>query len=90
MAREYQENLVTPINMTCYLCNESLGSSQSNYCKSQFPFHDLDDNAFKIVLYEFQHGTIRYDADHLETLFSIQFLTNILPSVILIVTLTLI
>ena len=50
----------------------------------------LDDNAFKIVLYEFQHGTINYDADHLETLFSIQFLTNILPSVILIVTLTLI
>ena len=38
-------------------------------CKSQFPFHDLDDNAFKIVLYEFQHGTISYDADHLETLF---------------------
>ena len=90
MAREYQENLVTPINMTCYLCNESLGSSLCNYCKSQFPFHDLDDNAFKIVLYEFQHGTINYDADHLETLFSIQFLTNILPSVILIVTLTLI
>ena len=69
MAREYQENLVTPINMTCYLCNESLGSSLCNYCKSQFPFHDLDDNAFKIVLYEFQHGTISYDADHLETLF---------------------
>ena len=90
MAREYQENLVTPINMTCYLCNESLGSSLCNYCKSQFPFHDLDDNAFKIVLYEFQHGTISCDADHLETLFSIQFLTNILPSVILIVTLTLI
>ena len=67
--REYQENLVTPINMTCYLCNESLGSSLCNYCKSQFPFHDLDDNAFKIVLYEFQHGTISYDADHLETLF---------------------
>ena len=58
MAREYQENLVTPINMTCYLCNESLGSSLCNYCKSQFPFHDLDDEAFKIVLYEFQHGTI--------------------------------
>ena len=58
MAREYQENLVTPINMTCYLCNESLESSLCNYCKSQFPFHDLDDEAFKIVLYEFQHGTI--------------------------------
>ena len=69
MAREYQENLVAPINMTCYLYNESLGSSLCNYCKSQFPFHDLDDNAFKIVLYEFQHGTISYDADHLETLF---------------------
>ena len=52
--------------------------------------HIVDDNAFKIVLYEFQHGTISYDADHLETLFSTQFLTNILPSVILIVTLTLI
>ena len=57
------------INMTCYLCNESQGSSLCNYCKSQFPFHDLDDNAFKIVLYEFQHGMISYDADHLETLF---------------------
>ena len=68
MAREYQENLVTPINMTCYLCNESLGSSLCNYCKSQFPFHDLDDNAFKIVR-EFQHGTIRCDTDQLETLF---------------------
>ena len=73
IAREYQENLVMPINMTCYLCNKSLGSSLCNYCKFQFPFHDLDDNAFKIVLYEFQHGTITYDADHLETLFSIQF-----------------
>ena len=69
MAREYQENLVMPINMTCYLCNKSLGSSLCNYCKFQFPFHDLDDNAFKIVLYEFQHGTISYDTDHLETLF---------------------
>ena len=29
----------------------------------------LDDNAFEYVLYEFQHGTISYDADHLETLF---------------------
>ena len=55
--------------MTCSLCNESQGSSLCNYCKSQFPFHDLDDNAFKIILYEFQHGTISYDADHLETLF---------------------
>ena len=64
--REHEENLVTPINMNCYLCNESLGSSLCNYCKSQFPFHDLDDNAFKIVLYEFQHGTISYQ---LETLF---------------------
>ena len=90
MAREYQENLVTPINMTCYLCNESLGSSLCNYCKSQFPFHDLDDNAFKIVLYEFHHGTISCDTGQLETLFSIQFLTNILASVILIVTLILI
>ena len=69
MSREYQVNLVTPINTTCYLCNESLGSSLCNYCKSQFPFHDLDDNVFKIVLYEFQHGTTSYDADHLETLF---------------------
>ena len=69
MAREYQENLVAPINMTCYLCKDSLRSSLCNYRKSQFPFHDMDDNAFKIVLYEFQHGTISYDADHLETLF---------------------
>ena len=73
MAREYQENLVTSIKMTCYLCNESLGSSLGsslcNYCKSQFPFHDLDDNDFKIVRYEFQHGSISYDADRLETLF---------------------
>ena len=69
MMREYQENLVTPINMTCYLCNESLGSSLCNYCKAQFPFHDLDDNAFKIVLYEFQHGTISNDTDQLEKLF---------------------
>ena len=69
MAREYQENLVTPINMTCYLCNESPGSSLCNYCQSQFPFHDLDDNAFKIVLCESQRGTIRYDTDQLETLF---------------------
>ena len=69
MAREYHENLVTPINMTCYLCNESPGSSLCNCCKFQFPFHDLDDNTFKIVLYEFQHGRISYDADHLETLF---------------------
>ena len=29
----------------------------------------MDDNAFKIVLYEFQHGTISYDTDQLETLF---------------------
>ena len=65
MNRTYQENLVTPTNMTCYLCNESL----CNYCKSQFPFHDLDDSAFKIVLYEFQHGTISYDTDQRETLF---------------------
>ena len=57
--RTHQENLVTPINMTCCLCNESLGSP---LCKSQFPFHDLDDNAFKIVLYEFKHGTISYDS----------------------------
>ena len=64
------QNLVTPINMTCYLCNESLGSSLCNNCKSQFPFHDLDDIAFKIVLYEFQHGMISYDTDQLETLFS--------------------
>ena len=42
------------------------------------------------VLYEFQHGTISYDTDQLETLFSIQFLTNILASVILIMTLILI
>ena len=68
MMREHEENLVTPINMT-YLCNESLGSSLCNYCKSQFPFHNLDDNAFKIVIYEFQHGTISYDTDQLETLF---------------------
>ena len=68
MAREYQENLVMPINMNCYLCSESQEPSQCNYCKSQFPFHDLDDNAFKIVLYEFQHGTISYDADHLEAM----------------------
>ena len=67
--REYQENLFTPINMTCYLCKESLGSSQCNYCKFLFPFHDLDDSAVKIVLYEFQHGRISYDADDLETLF---------------------
>ena len=67
--RTHQENLVTPINMTCYLCNESLGSPLCNYRKSQFPFHDLDDNAFKVVLYEFQHGTISYDTDQLETLF---------------------
>ena len=56
------ESIVTPINMTCYLCNESPGSSLRNHCKFQFPFHDLDDNAFKIVLYEFQHGRISYDA----------------------------
>ena len=68
MTRTHQENLVTPINMTCYLCNESLGSSLCNYCKSQFPFHDLDDNAFTIVR-EFQHRTIRCDTDQLETLF---------------------
>lgn len=67
--REHQENLVTLINMTCRLCSESTGSLLCNYCKSQFPFHDLDDNAFKIVLYEFQHGTISYDTDQLETLF---------------------
>ena len=30
---------------------------------------DIDFNAFKIVLYEFQHGTISYDTDQLETLF---------------------
>ena len=88
--REHQENLVTPTNMTCYLRNGSLGSSLCNYCKSQFPFHYLDDNAFKIVVYEFQHGTISYDTDQLETLFLIQFLTNILASVIVIVTLILI
>ena len=58
-----------PINMTCYLCNESLGSSLCNYWKSQYPFHYLDDNTFKIVLYEFQHETISYDTDQLETLF---------------------
>ena len=68
MAREYQENLVTPINMTCYLCNEAPWSPLCNYCKSQFPFHDLDDNVFKIVR-EFQHGTILCDTDQLETLF---------------------
>ena len=67
--REHEENLVTLINMTCYLCNESLGSSLCNYCKSQFPFQDLDGNAFKIVLYEFQHGTISFDTDQLETPF---------------------
>ena len=66
--RTHQENLVTPINMTCYLCNESPWSPLCNYCKSQFPFHDLDDNVFKIVR-EFQHGTIRCDTDQLETLF---------------------
>ena len=33
------ENLVTPINMTCYRCNESPGSSRCNYCKFQFPFN---------------------------------------------------
>ena len=90
MMRTHQENLVTPINMTCYLCNESLGSSLCNYCKSQFPFHDLDDNAFKIVLYEFQHGTISLmTLINLKHFFSIQFLTNIQASVILIVTLML-
>ena len=57
------------VTLTCYLCNESLGSSLCNHCKSQFPFHDLDDNTSKIVLYEFQHGTISYDTDQLETLF---------------------
>ena len=31
--------------------------------------HLVDDNSFKIVLYEFQRGTISYDANHLETLF---------------------
>ena len=67
--RTHQENLVTPINMTYYLCRDSLGFSLCNYSKSQFPFHDLDDNAFKIILYEFQHGTISYDTDQLETLF---------------------
>ena len=30
---------------------------------------DTTANAFKIVLYEFQHGTISYDTDQLETLF---------------------
>ena len=69
MAREYHENLITLIIMTCDLCNESPGSSLCNYCKFQFPFHDLDGNAFKIVLYEFQHGRISYDPDDLETLF---------------------
>ena len=29
----------------------------------------MDDNPFKIILYEFQHGTISYDTDQLETLF---------------------
>ena len=33
------ENLVTPINMTCYRCNESPGSSRCNYCKFQFLFN---------------------------------------------------
>ena len=33
------ENLVTPINMTCYRCIESPGSSRCNYCKFQFPFN---------------------------------------------------
>ena len=69
MMREHEENLVTLINMTCYVCNESVGSSLCNYCKSQFLFHDLDDNAFNIVLYEFQHGTISYDTDQLQILF---------------------
>ena len=55
--------------MTCYLCNKTPGSLLCNYCKSQFPFYDLDDNAFKIVLYEFQHGTISYDSDQLDSLF---------------------
>ena len=57
------------INITCDLCNESSGSSLCNYCKFQFPFHDLDDNAFKIVLYEFQHRRISYDPNDLETPF---------------------
>ena len=39
------------------------------HVSSHVRFHDLDDNAFKIVLYEFQHGSISYDADHLETPF---------------------
>ena len=45
MMRGHKANQVT---LTCYLCNESLGSSLCNYCKSRFPFHDLDDNASKI------------------------------------------
>ena len=79
MAKGYQENLVTPINDLLPLQRITIGSSLCNYCKSQFPFHDLDDNAFKIVLYEFQHGTISYDTDHLEIFFSIQFLPTFYP-----------
>ena len=55
--------------MTCYLCNKSLGSSLCNTASFSFHFMIWMTLLLKLFFYEFEHGTISYDADHLETLF---------------------
>ena len=55
--------------MICNLCKKPVRSFLCDYCKAQFPFHDLDNDLFKIVLYELKNGSISYDPDKMDSLF---------------------
>jgi len=55
--------------MICNLCKKPVRSFLCDNCKAQFPFHNLDDDLFKIALYELKNGPISYDPDKMDSLF---------------------
>ena len=51
------------------LCKKPVRSFLCHNCKAQFPFHNLDDELFKIALYELKNGPMSYDPDKMDSLF---------------------
>ena len=55
--------------MICNLCKKPVRSFLCDNYKAKFPFHNLDDDLFKIALYQLKNGPISYDPDKMDSLF---------------------
>lgn len=50
----------------CNICNVKGRFKLCGECRALSPFHDLDEEMFRVAIFEFQAGTIRYNLDQRE------------------------